>query len=732
MKRFFVFFFLLLFSVNLFAEDEDDKQKLAVMEFEDRSGNLSAKTLSDATEYIRGAFVSSNKFIVIAKERQEKVMIAEMKRESYKACNDKNCQIPLGQALSADTILRTTINFFGGVYTITSELIDLAKEATVSGAKQNFDGTERSLMQALDRIVVQIAGTTVSYNVSAMQTQEVQGVKLGGVELDTMPKIEVKEADFSDVKSTVSVKELESNSGISLDADADVLVLYDKCVKADKNGEKDPQNAIAIWSQLAAKKEKNPFLKQAEQRVTDWKKFVYSKQMAILFEIAKNTDKAGQIFPKEAMNAWNDVYTQKNTDKSVKFDNPYEQRAKERFNFWMQYNTQVDKYRDQLQKFEIQRKEDIEKLKKILPLEIITDAQKRTIILQYMEIYSPFYGVDDVNEIIYSFDDAMAKHLYGLIYNRQLKKEMTEKCNKGNGTACYISASLTEVEDHQKAEIFFAKSCEKGFVNACVKTGQVYFNNKRFKDAAKLFYEACGMDSPEGCQAAAYITEKGMGIEDDLVLAGAIYKKACNLGYNASCKFAKQFEGLTYEQVAEMKLKMKQEEELRKAAEAKRKAAEAKRKAEEEKKRAEAEKRKAEKEKKDKITAELNQAGRKKRLTIATTTFVSGIVAGALGGVSFYAMNKAEKDRKNYYDQYLDATGSNADKYHKKAQDADKKRKTYMILGGVGIGVGAALITTGIVFYTIDFEGEKEVKKKYNVSFGANPADGTLQFALRW
>lgn len=147
--------------MNLFADD-DEKQKLAVMEFEDLSKKLPKEMLAGATEYIRGAFVSSNKFIVIAKERQEKAMIAEMKKESYKACNDKNCQIPLGQALSADTILRTTINFFGGVYTITSELIDLAKEATTKGAKATFNGNEKSLIPALDEIVKQITSTTAT------------------------------------------------------------------------------------------------------------------------------------------------------------------------------------------------------------------------------------------------------------------------------------------------------------------------------------------------------------------------------------------------------------------------------------------------------------------------------------------------------------------------------------------------------------------------------------------
>ena len=157
MKKLSLIFILILTLLPIFADD-DDKLKLAVMEFEDKSGQLSETTLSNATEYIRGEFVASNKFIVIAKERQENAMIKQMKKESYKLCNDKNCQIPLGQALSADTILRTTITFFAKKYTITSELIDLAGEATTKGAKATFDGSEESLNEALDSIVAQIIG----------------------------------------------------------------------------------------------------------------------------------------------------------------------------------------------------------------------------------------------------------------------------------------------------------------------------------------------------------------------------------------------------------------------------------------------------------------------------------------------------------------------------------------------------------------------------------------------
>ena len=135
----------------------------------------------------------------------------------------------------------------------------------------------------------------------------------------------------------------------------------------------------------------------------------------------------------------------------------------------------------------------------------------------------------------------------------------------------------------------------------------------------------------------------------------------------------------------------------------------------------------------DNFKKELNQAGRKKRLAIATSTLVSGVVIGGLGGFSLYLMNEAKKDRDKYFDKYnLSTTPDDVEMYRKKTNNADKKRKTYLILGGVGIGVGAALIITGITFYSIEFKGEKEVKKKYNVSFGASPMDGTLQFALNW
>lgn len=171
-----LFFVIFCTFSTIFAED-DEKLILAVMEFDDLSGKLPKEMLSGATEYMRSAFVASNKFVVIAKERQETAMIKKMKAESYKLCNDKNCQIPLGKALSADTILRTSINFFGGTYTITSELIDLAKEATIIAAKEDYDGSDRALKIAIDKLVEKIVKIETDIAVQEKKPQKASSSK---------------------------------------------------------------------------------------------------------------------------------------------------------------------------------------------------------------------------------------------------------------------------------------------------------------------------------------------------------------------------------------------------------------------------------------------------------------------------------------------------------------------------------------------------------------------------
>ena len=160
MKKFYLVVVLFMISFHLLADDDEEKLKLAVTEFEDLSGEIQPEVLTNATEYLRVGFASTNRYIIISKERQRE-QISDLRKKyntdpTYKSCTDKNCQIQLGQALSADLIVKTTVSAFAGVYTISSELIDLEKEATIIAAKEDYDGSPQALRSAIDKLVVKI------------------------------------------------------------------------------------------------------------------------------------------------------------------------------------------------------------------------------------------------------------------------------------------------------------------------------------------------------------------------------------------------------------------------------------------------------------------------------------------------------------------------------------------------------------------------------------------------
>ena len=152
MRKKIVLLLLVLVSFSMYA----DKPRLAVMAIDDQSEKLSERIKDSATILLRMHLSSSGQFIVIEEGRQKKMLmkiVREQRKESYKMCYDDKCQIPLGQALSADTILRSTVTELGGTFSIGVELIDLAKEAITKAANAEFDGTEEGMAEAVKKIV---------------------------------------------------------------------------------------------------------------------------------------------------------------------------------------------------------------------------------------------------------------------------------------------------------------------------------------------------------------------------------------------------------------------------------------------------------------------------------------------------------------------------------------------------------------------------------------------------
>ena len=143
---------------------EQGKPIVAVMPMEDETGTYSEEILRRATSYLRSSVASAEGVLVVEESRQNSKLeqiIDDKKRESYRECYDDDCQIPLGKALAADTILRASINRLDQCV-LSLTLVDLAKEAKVDGAKVSLDcrseESQSGLREAIDGGVSELFG----------------------------------------------------------------------------------------------------------------------------------------------------------------------------------------------------------------------------------------------------------------------------------------------------------------------------------------------------------------------------------------------------------------------------------------------------------------------------------------------------------------------------------------------------------------------------------------------
>ncbi len=141
---------------------------LAVMDVQDGDGVLESAVTNNLTEYLRGLLAETGRYVVIDRGRQAaavKQLVRHEKKESYKACYDRSCQVPLGRSLAADRILITSLMRIGSRVIVKAEIVDLATEASQGGAtvkvkSEPAGGLEDRLTEALDELVVKLVGST--------------------------------------------------------------------------------------------------------------------------------------------------------------------------------------------------------------------------------------------------------------------------------------------------------------------------------------------------------------------------------------------------------------------------------------------------------------------------------------------------------------------------------------------------------------------------------------------
>ncbi|HSA32975.1 MAG TPA: DUF1566 domain-containing protein [bacterium] len=188
MKR--LLFCAVLLGVALLSAQEK-KQRLAVLEIEDRTGALSKELMVTASDYLRARLVAVNSFLLVPKDHVMRAVIKEQKKESWRDCYDPACRVDLGHALAADTVLASMVMRLGDDHVVTAELVDIAKEVTVKGVSVTFDGSEEGFKKVLDRVADRLAGKKPE-KVPATPAGKVDPTEKlkGSVELQEKPKVE--------------------------------------------------------------------------------------------------------------------------------------------------------------------------------------------------------------------------------------------------------------------------------------------------------------------------------------------------------------------------------------------------------------------------------------------------------------------------------------------------------------------------------------------------------------
>lgn len=137
------------------ASDQQRSWVVAVMDLQTTgSAQLNAEMLRGFTDQLR-VFLGARDLKVVDRSEQEQAMreaVQNEKQNSYSACVDEACQIPLGKALAASHILRSSLGRFGSKCTLNGELIDLRREVTVAAAYEHSGCDDGALLEAAERL----------------------------------------------------------------------------------------------------------------------------------------------------------------------------------------------------------------------------------------------------------------------------------------------------------------------------------------------------------------------------------------------------------------------------------------------------------------------------------------------------------------------------------------------------------------------------------------------------
>jgi len=133
----------------------------AVFRIENRGSELKGDEVDALTDYLATKLGEQGRFQIIPREEIRRRLVKQ-KRESYKTCYDKSCQVEVGRELAAQFSVSASISKVGSKCLITAAMYDLKKAATWRTATAKAACNADALLVAVEEIAAKLSGTAAA------------------------------------------------------------------------------------------------------------------------------------------------------------------------------------------------------------------------------------------------------------------------------------------------------------------------------------------------------------------------------------------------------------------------------------------------------------------------------------------------------------------------------------------------------------------------------------------
>jgi hypothetical protein len=134
------------------AEARLQQPIVAVFDIVNEGAALEPTVLGRLSNYLASSLAATGAYQVVPRDKLKRRLVAQ-KKDSYKQCYDRSCQIEIGRELAAQKTLSTTIVKLGAKCKVTMVFYDLRTAASEGGARRGGGCSEDAIVAMIEGIV---------------------------------------------------------------------------------------------------------------------------------------------------------------------------------------------------------------------------------------------------------------------------------------------------------------------------------------------------------------------------------------------------------------------------------------------------------------------------------------------------------------------------------------------------------------------------------------------------